>query len=82
MKIFKGVEIVHIAKSSGYDAIFVDLEHSTLTIKDAGQILITALSAGITPLVRVPHECGDGMIQKALDAGAMGVLIPHIDTVG
>ncbi|KIV93927.1 hypothetical protein PV10_05101 [Exophiala mesophila] len=81
VKILKGVEIVHIAKSAGYDSLFVDLEHSTLTIKDAGQICIAALSAGVSPFIRVPHECGDGMIQKALDAGAMGVVVPHIDTV-
>lgn len=82
LKICRGVEIVHIAKASGYDSLFIDLEHTCMTLKDASQICITAISAGITPFVRVPHECGVGFIQKALDVGAMGVIIPHIHGVG
>ncbi|KAL0934894.1 HpcH/HpaI aldolase [Colletotrichum truncatum] len=80
IKIIPGGEIVHIAKSSGYDSLFIDLEHTTLTIRDAGQLCITANSAGITPFVRVPHECGLGFMQKVLDAGAMGIIVPHIHT--
>jgi hypothetical protein len=82
IKICRGVEIVHIAKASGYDSLFIDLEHTCMTIQDASQICITAVSAGVTPFVRVPHECGVGLIQKALDVGAMGVIIPHIHGVG
>ncbi|RWA09609.1 hypothetical protein EKO27_g5497 [Xylaria grammica] len=81
IKIVPGGEIVHIAKSSGYDSLFIDLEHTTLTIRDAGQLCITACSAGITPFVRVPHQCGHGFIQRVLDAGAMGVIVPHIHGV-
>ncbi|RGP63942.1 transcriptional regulatory [Fusarium sporotrichioides] len=33
---------------------------------------------GITPFVRVPHQCGNGFVQKVLDGGAMGVIFPHI----
>lgn len=82
LKICRGVEIVHVAKASGYDSLFIDLEHTCMTLKDASQICITAISAGVTPFVRVPHECGAGFIQKALDVGAMGVIIPHIHGVG
>ncbi|KAJ9655689.1 hypothetical protein H2198_005486 [Neophaeococcomyces mojaviensis] len=81
IKIVTGSEIVHIAKSAGYDSLFIDLEHTTLSLRDAGQQCITAISAGITPFVRVPHQCGDGFIQRVLDMGAMGVIIPHIHTV-
>ncbi|KAK6226071.1 HpcH/HpaI aldolase [Colletotrichum tabaci] len=81
IKIIAGGEIVQIAKAAGYDSLFIDLEHTTLTIRDAGQLCITANSAGITPFVRVPHECGLGFMQKVLDAGAMGIIVPHIHTV-
>lgn len=75
-------EIVQIAKQAGYDSLFIDLEHTTLSLKDASQLCITGLSAGITPFVRVPHECGSGFIQRVLDGGAMGVIVPHIYGVG
>ncbi|OAL48472.1 2,4-dihydroxyhept-2-ene-1,7-dioic acid aldolase-like protein [Pyrenochaeta sp. DS3sAY3a] len=78
IKISPDTSIVHIAKAAGYDSLFIDLEHTALTIKDANQLCITANSAGITPFVRVPHQCGDGFIQKVLDVGAMGVIVPHI----
>ncbi|KAG9253763.1 HpcH/HpaI aldolase [Emericellopsis atlantica] len=81
VKICRGVEIVHIAKASGYDSLFIDLEHTCMTVQDASQICIAAVSAGITPFVRVPHECGQGMIQKVLHVGAMGVIVPHIQGV-
>jgi 2-keto-3-deoxy-L-rhamnonate aldolase RhmA len=82
IKIIPGGEIVQIAKSAGYDSLFIDLEHTTLTIRDAGQLCIAANSAGITPFVRVPHECGLGFMQRVLDGGAMGIIVPHIHTVG
>lgn len=82
IKIVRGGEIVHIAKAAGYDSLFIDLEHTTLTIQDAGQLCLAANSSGITPFVRVPHECGLGFIQKVLDGGAMGVIVPHIHGVG
>lgn len=82
IKIIPGAEIVQIAKSGGYDSLFIDLEHTTLTIRDAGQLCIASVGAGITPFVRVPHQCGYGFIQRVLDAGAMGIIVPHIHTVG
>lgn len=73
---------MHIAKAAGYDSLFIDLEHTAMTIKDANQLCITANSAGITPFVRVPHQCGNGFVQRVLDVGAMGIIVPHIHTVG
>lgn len=71
-----------IAKSAGYDSLFIDLEHTTLTIKDASTLCTTALGVGITPFVRVPWQCGNGFVQRVLDLGAMGVVFPHIHSVG
>lgn len=82
IKISSDASIIHIAKAAGYDSLFIDLEHTALTVKDANQLCIVANSAGITPFVRVPHQCGDGFIQKILDNGAMGVIVPHIHGIG
>jgi 2-keto-3-deoxy-L-rhamnonate aldolase RhmA len=82
IKISPDTSIVHIAKAAGYDSLFIDLEHTALTIKDANQLCIAAISAGITPFIRIPHQCGNGFIQRVLDVGAMGIIVPHIHGVG
>ncbi|KAL3301194.1 HpcH/HpaI aldolase [Colletotrichum asianum] len=73
--------VVQLAQNGGFDAIFIDLEHSTLSIENASQHCATALRIGITPIVRVPYQCGNGMVQRVLDGGAMGVVFPHIHNV-
>lgn len=82
IKITTDVTIVSIAASAGYDSVFVDLEHTTIGLRDASQLCITALALGITPFVRVPFQCGRGFVQRVLDAGAMGVIFPHIHSIG
>ena len=48
------VEIVRIAKSAGFDTLYIDLEHSAFSMQQASQISIMALEAGIPAFVRVP----------------------------
>jgi 2-keto-3-deoxy-L-rhamnonate aldolase RhmA len=73
---------VQLAKTAGYDSIFVDLEHSNFSISEAHVLCSTALLLGITAFVRVPYECGSGYVQRILDGGAMGIVFPHVNTVG
>ncbi|KAG9251638.1 Pyruvate/Phosphoenolpyruvate kinase-like domain-containing protein [Emericellopsis atlantica] len=72
--------IVYLAQNGGFDSLFIDLEHSALSITDAGNMSTAALLAGLTPFVRVPYQCGNGYVQKVMDAGAMGVVFPHISS--
>lgn len=82
VKLIPSPEIILLAKSAGYDSVFIDLEHSTLSLSTASSLCITSLSSGITPFVRVPHQAGNGFVQRVLDNGAMGVIFPHIQNVG
>lgn len=71
------VEIPQIAKACGFHWVFIDLEHSTMDLDVAGQICAAALPTGITPIVRVPE--GDvNRAARILDAGAQGVIFPHV----
>ena len=74
------VDIAIAAKSCGYDAINVDLEHSVISESAAAQICVMALNVGITPLVRVPSLDGH-YANRILDAGAMGIVAPHVNSV-
>src|SRR3974390_1404228 len=71
--------ISRIAASCGFHWLFVDLEHGTTSLEIAGQICVAALDAGIAPFVRVP-ENSPGWIGRALDGGAGGIVVPHIDS--
>ena len=48
------VDIGRIMKTAGYDFLFIDMEHNSMSIDLAGQISVAAQDAGITPVVRVP----------------------------
>ena len=75
----RGVEVARLMKSAGFDWLFIDLEHGSTSVETAGQISVAALDAGIAPLVRVPAgELALGA--RCLDSGALGVVIPHVDT--
>ena len=75
----RSVDIGKIMKTCGYDWLFIDMEHGSMSVDDTVQISIAAADAGITPIVRVPgfqhfHAT------RVLDGGALGVVFPHVDT--
>lgn len=79
VRIVKGVEIAKAMKDAGFDWLFLDLEHSTMSIETASQIAQAALDIGIAPMARVPK--GEFSIAtRLLDNGALGIVVPHVDT--
>jgi 4-hydroxy-2-oxoheptanedioate aldolase len=77
VRLIRGIEIARIAKTAGFDSLYVDLEHSSFSLETTGQICMAALEAGITPLVRVPSVA---QVSRVLDAGALGVIAPHVQS--
>jgi 2-keto-3-deoxy-L-rhamnonate aldolase RhmA len=73
------IESVQILAHAGYDFVVIDQEHAPIDIRTAYQLISTATAEGLLALVRV-EELKPSAIQRILDAGAAGVLIPHIDT--
>jgi len=78
VRLVRGVEIARIAKTAGFDSLYVDMEHSSFSLETTSQICIAALEAGVTPFVRVP---GVADVQRILDAGALGIIAPHVQSV-
>jgi len=73
------VDIVKIAKATGHHLIWIDLEHSTMSIDLCAQICSAALDAQIVPFVRVP-EREYGVIGRLLDGGAVGIMVARVET--
>src|SRR5436853_7829643 len=78
LRLARSVDIAMVAKAGGYDALYVDMEHSPYSIETTATICAAALGIGITPLVRVlSHDAH--WSSRVLDGGAQGVIVPHVD---
>jgi 4-hydroxy-2-oxoheptanedioate aldolase len=63
----------------GWDWVLLDAQHGLFTPESIYECIHTIQAAGSRAFVRVP--IGDGTaIQKALDAGAQGIVVPMINT--
>ncbi len=71
--------VAEILSDAGFDWLFVDAEHGPL---EAGELQLILQTIGRrTPcLVRVP-SCDHVPIQRALDLGAAGIIVPQVNTV-
>ena len=81
LRLARTVDIAMVAEAGGYDAIYVDMEHSPYSIETTATICAAALGIGITPLVRVPSHEGHWS-SRVLDGGAQGVIVPHVNNRG
>jgi 4-hydroxy-2-oxoheptanedioate aldolase len=68
---------VEIAGLSGYDFVIIDTEHGPADIETVENMLRAASMHGMAGLVRVPDN-SVASIQRVLDAGADGILVPHV----
>lgn len=79
VRLARSVEIAKMMRASDFDWLFIDLEHGSLSLETVSQISIAAADNGIAPIVRVPTGQWD-VASRALDGGALGIVMPHVDT--
>lgn len=79
IRLMRSVEIAAIAKSAGFDCIYIDLEHCSFSLETVSQISMTAAALGVTPVVRMPGLI-KADISRTLEAGAQGIIVPHLET--
>lgn len=71
--------IAEIMARSGYDWLTVDMEHSSITVKDAQELIRVIELCGVAPLVRVGHN-QPNLIKRVMDSGAHGVIVPMVNS--
>lgn len=71
------IEVVEIMKLAGFDFVVFDAEHAMLSVSDLNVLIAISRSIGLPPIVRVADH-GYGDMQRILDAGAAGILWPHV----
>ena len=72
--------VAETAASLGFDYVCVDLQHGLNDYDGMANALAAIAGSDATPLVRVPWN-EPGIIGRALDAGAAGVIIPMVNSV-
>ena len=73
-------EIYCAVANAGFDFTWIEMQHSPLTYQDVARMLFACKGAAAIPFIRVP-DATEGDIQKAADIGALGIIIPMVDTV-
>lgn len=69
---------VEIAGFSGFDFAILDMEHGPVSLQQQQNNIRAAVSSGLLPIIRV-KDTSENTIGSALDIGACGIQVPHID---
>jgi 2-keto-3-deoxy-L-rhamnonate aldolase RhmA len=73
------VSIYCAMANSGFDFLWIEMQHSPLTYSEVAAMIRVCPGPAI-PFIRIP-DATEGDIQKAVDIGALGIIVPMVDTV-
>ena len=65
---------------SGFDFTWIEMQHSPLTYSEVARMIYACRGAAAIPFIRVP-DATEGDIQKATDIGALGIILPMVESV-
>ncbi|MDB4847793.1 aldolase/citrate lyase family protein [Candidatus Pseudothioglobus singularis] len=73
------LSVTEIMAKASFDWLVVDLEHSTISIDVAGEMIRIIDLCGVNPLVRLTSN-DVNQIKRVMDAGANGIVVPMINS--
>ena len=65
---------------AGFDFLWIEMQHSPLNYDQAARMIWACRGAPAIPFIRIP-DATEGDLQKAADIGALGIVVPMVDTV-
>ena len=71
-------EVADLLALAGFDWLFIDLEHGSLSIPDA-QRVIQVVAGRCFTVVRVPDATAEN-VKRVLDTGCEGIIAPHVNS--
>lgn len=77
---FNSTGIGHLAGEAGADFVIFDMEHTGWSIETIRMLIATSLASKAIPMVRVPATQYH-LISRPLDVGAMGIMVPMVESV-
>jgi 2-dehydro-3-deoxyglucarate aldolase/4-hydroxy-2-oxoheptanedioate aldolase len=76
---FASTGVARLAANAGAEFVIFDMEHTGWTIETIRMLMATARSTDTVPMVRVPATQYH-FLARSLDVGAMGVMVPMVET--
>lgn len=77
---FRSPAVVVSLARSGMDFFVIDAEHSQYDLQTIEDLCIVAREVDLCPIVRIP-EINRSYIGRILDAGALGLMVPRIESL-
>ena len=71
--------VAELLTTSGFDFFIIDAEHAALGIESVQANIMATKGTPVAPMVRVPWN-DPVLIKRVLDAGAWGIVYPHVST--
>jgi 4-hydroxy-2-oxoheptanedioate aldolase len=79
LRVGMGNPSIEVASKFGFDCVYFDFEHGVLEVETFAQLVREARLVGLIALCRVP-ELDAAFVNRVLDAGASGIVFPHVKT--
>lgn len=76
---YGSAEIPRLFAAAGFDFVFIDTEHGPFDLETVRDLIRACLDREITPVVRV-GELQYSLVARALDAGALGIIFPRVES--
>jgi 2-keto-3-deoxy-L-rhamnonate aldolase RhmA len=75
----RSLTVIQVLAHAGYDFVFIDMEHGPFRMEAVADLIRVARLASFPPFVRVP-DLAYPFLARPLDAGAMGLMIPRVES--
>lgn len=72
-------EVVDLLALAGFDFVVCDMEHAQISEIEARTVIMACAAAGLPVTVRLP-EPTQGLVNRLLEAGAVGIQMPRLRT--
>lgn len=72
-------EVVDILAFAGFDFVICDMEHSQISEVEAREVILACVAADLPVVVRLP-EPTQGLVNRLLEAGAVGIQMPRLQS--
>lgn len=79
LQVGMGNPAIEVAGKLGFDYVYFDFEHGVLNLETFGRLVREAHNAGLPAICRAPG-LDTAFVNRVLDAGAGGIVFPHIKT--
>lgn len=66
--------------NAGFDFLWIEMQHSPMSYQDVAHMIMACKGAPAIPFIRIP-DATEGDVQKAVDMGALGIIIPMVENL-